>query len=364
MLLTPQIRMNIGRVAFITVCYIAINMLIAFYNESLLNSPFSAGPSDLFDHNRQLFSNFLIGLLAGILGGTMLVFINSKIFRKRSFRYAILATAIGYILVFVIVVVTVTIINIRIEFGSELPLKSMSAQVLEIVLDQSVISYFVLWGAITMMTLFLLQVNDKFGPGILIKFLIGKYHLPKEESRIFMFLDMRSSTTIAEKIGNAAYFNLLSDVYIDITDIILKNAGEIYQYVGDEVVISWTENRGSRNANCLRCFFQIQQRLKELGPSYIEKYGVAPEMKAGIHYGSCTAGEIGSIKKDIVYSGDVLNTTARIQGQCNNYKVNLIISDSCFDLLQTSEAYQSVSLGSIELRGKGTLVDLSTVHSN
>jgi len=99
---------------------------------------------------------------------------------------------------------------------------------------------FILWGTIT---LFLLQVNDKFGSGILLKFLAGNYHQPKKEERIFMFMDMRSSTTIAEKIGNEKYFNLLNDVFADITNTIINYEGEIYQYVGDEIVISWSIKR-------------------------------------------------------------------------------------------------------------------------
>ena len=69
---------------------------------------------------------------------------------------------------------------------------------------------FFLWGIVTLLTLFFLQMNDKFGPGILKKFLLGQYNRPQKEARIFMFLDMKASTTIAEKIGNEKYFNLLS----------------------------------------------------------------------------------------------------------------------------------------------------------
>ena len=50
-----------------------------------------------------------------------------------------------------------------------------------------------------------------------------------------MFLDMKSSTTIAEKIGNTQYFNLISEVFGDITDPILETDGELYQYVGDDI---------------------------------------------------------------------------------------------------------------------------------
>ena len=44
----------------------------------------------------------------------------------------------------------------------------------------------------------LLLVNDKYGPGVFRDFLLGRYFQPKREERIFMFLDIKSSTTIAE----------------------------------------------------------------------------------------------------------------------------------------------------------------------
>jgi len=54
-----------------------------------------------------------------------------------------------------------------------------------------------------------------------------------------MFVDLLSSTTIAEALGNEKYHNLLHDFYADITNPIIYNKGKIYQYVGDEVIVSW-----------------------------------------------------------------------------------------------------------------------------
>ena len=66
---------------------------------------------------------------------------------------------------------------------------------------------------------------------------MSKHLKPKDEKRIFMFLDLKSSTTIAEEIGHRRYFEFISDFIADVTTPILNNHGEIYQYVGDEIVI-------------------------------------------------------------------------------------------------------------------------------
>ena len=344
MKLSRQLKMNLNKVAVITVGYILINIFIFFFNYALINSPYSLGPSPLFNFKSYFLANILVGLIAGVLGGVILVSVNSQLFRRRSFKFAMLTTLTAYVLIFVLVNVVTIFTTVLAEQGfsgvSFDALKTTSG----FILNPTLITTFILWGAITLLTVFLLEVNDKFGPGILLKFLAGNYHQPKKEERIFMFMDMRSSTAIAEEIGNVNYFNLLNDLFADMTNTILNNEGEIYQYVGDEIVISWSMKKGIRKANCLNCFSQIQEKLVDLRPIYEKKYKVMPEFKAGIHYGSVMAGEVGVIKKDIIYSGDVLNTTARIQEQCNQYKVDILISKETFDLISDTDRYKLIPL--------------------
>ncbi len=111
-------------------------------------------------------------------------------------------------------------------------------------------------------------------------------------------------------------------------------------------------------------FTQIQEKLTDLRAFYEKKYQIIPEFKAGLHCGRVMAGEIGVIKKDIIYSGDVLNTTARIQEQCNEYGVNILISKETFDLIADNKGYQLIPLGSIELRGKERKIDLNTITTS
>lgn len=364
MVLSRQMKMNMVKVGVITLCFILINMFFFYFNYALIMSPFSEGPSEFFDFRTSLLTNLLTGLVAGLLGGTLLVFVNDSVFRRKSFIFSILATIISYVLIFAVVTIIASIANlIAISGLDSVDLDSVKRALL-VVVNLSLVTTFTLWGAITLLTLFFLQVNDKFGPGVLLKFLAGKYHSPRKEDRFFMFMDMRSSTTIAEMIGNEKYFDLLNDLFADITKTIINREGEIYQYVGDEIVISWTIKKGARKANCLRCFTEVQQTLSELAPLYEEKYGVRPEFKAGLHYGSVMAGEVGVIKKDIIYSGDVLNTSARIQEQCNHYGVDFLISKQAFDLIADTDGYDRVQLGSIELRGKKRKIDLITLSIN
>lgn len=174
-----------------------------------------------------------------------------------------------------------------------------------------------------------------------------------------MFLDMNASTTHAEQLGEATYFNLLKDCFADMTGPILDNAGEIYQYVGDEVIVCWPVDKGLEQGRCVRTFFAIKQQLQRRAPYYEEHYGVQPTFKAGFHFGQVMAGEIGIIKRDITYSGDVLNTASRIQAMCNEYETDHLISGPLWDRIANHfpEGGEQVS-GATELRGRTEKVDL------
>ena len=180
-----------------------------------------------------------------------------------------------------------------------------------------------------------------------------------------MFVDLRSSTAIAERLGHIRFFNLLNDFYRDITNPIVYTSGEIYQYVGDEIVISWTMKTGTRDANCIRCFFSMRETIQKLSERYREKYGLVPEFKAGLHCGPVTIGEIGVIKKDIVFSGDVMNTTSRIQSVCNKFRVNILLSKYLLDRLNLPpHGFTPKRMGIIELKGKRQKVELYTFEES
>lgn len=357
--MTPKLRMDLMKVVTITVSYMMINVFSAILIDAAINSNYSGGPSAHYGFVNYLALSLMVGFIAGVLGGSAMVALNNRILSRRSYGYSLVITAAVYTLVFIVVNVINTIVMVAIT-PSLSGLEGANKVIRDLTFNQLTLVIFFFWGVITMLTMFMLQVNDKFGPGLLWKFIQGKYFNPREEVRVFMFADMRSSTTIAEKIGHTQYFNLLSDLFADITRKILQYEGEIYQYVGDEIVVSWELKKGLRNNNCLHCFLEIEDLLLDLGPKYEEKYGVRPELKAGIHHGSVTAGEVGVIKKDIVFTGDVLNTTARIQEQCNQHGVNVLMSGDTMSLLNKNDL-RVQEMGSFELRGKSKTVNLVTV---
>jgi adenylate cyclase len=277
-------------------------------------------------------------------------------YRAKSFTFGIINAGLLFILTYIgLIVFGLFIIDfIYFSFHGDIPYAlSMSLDnVLFNIISPSFFINVFLFGFLVSSTQFMLQVSDKFGPGILWKFLTGKYYQPRQEERIFMFLDLRSSTSIAEKMSSEKFFGLLKDVYQDMTEPILNSQGEIYQYIGDEVVITWPVDQGLKGNNCLVCFFRIELAFEQKKEHYMREYDLCPSFKAGLHIGEATVGEIGVIKRDIVYSGDVLNTASRIQGECNNQNVNILLSLDLLERMQLNGSYREIALGEFPLKGK------------
>jgi adenylate cyclase len=222
---------------------------------------------------------------------------------------------------------------------------------------------FAYWGIACLSALFILQVNDKFGQGVLINFILGKYHRPKEDERIFMFMDLKSSTTYAERLGHIQYSELIQDCFFDLTDVITKYGAKVYQYVGDEVVLSWDVREGIMNSHCIKTYFAYSSWLQSKKEYYMATYGIVPEFKAGLHLGKVTVAEVGEIKKELAFHGDVLNTTARIEGKCNEFNQQLLISEPLKSKLEQQHQFTFSDIGSVTLKGKAEQVNLYGVKA-
>ncbi len=205
---------------------------------------------------------------------------------------------------------------------------------------------------------FFRQLDRLLGPGMLLRYMLGRYHRPRHEARVFMFLDLKSSTALGEELDRETYYRFVNEFFRDISGPVLNSDGEIYEYVGDEAVITWTEEKGVRDANCLRVFFDIDRVIEGKKQEYLDRFGVAPEYKAGVHLGEVIAAEIGDLKKSLVFTGDVLNTGARIQGECGRLGRRLVSSAVLFGRLTLPEGLTAERMGAASLRGKAEPVDL------
>src|SRR5580692_7034142 len=148
---------------------------------------------------------------------------------------------------------------------------------------------------------FIQDVNSLLGQNVLINFITGRYYAPRVESRVFLFIDMEGSTGLAERLGPLAFHRLLNRLVLDLT------------------------------------------------PPFV----AAVTVRAGLHCGPVVTGEMGSVKREIVFLGDTVNTAARIQELCRETGDRVIASADLIDRLEPLAGIAKRSLGDLRLRGKG-----------
>ena len=210
---------------------------------------------------------------------------------------------------------------------------------------------------------FVRQLDRMLGPGTLMSLLVGRYHRPVAEDRIFMFLDLNDSTAIAAALGPVRFNEFKNDFFHDIAAPILETHGRIYQYVGDEAVVTWTLERGLRQGNCLRCIFLVTETIHARRDRYQARYGLVPAFKAGLHGGPVVTAEIGDIKKDIVHSGDTVNTAARVEAQCRPLERRVLVTEALLRRCPLPAELETEDMGERELRGKTETVRLFSLRA-
>jgi adenylate cyclase len=232
---------------------------------------------------------------------------------------------------------------------------------IERVLSANAMVVLVYLSVVSILLSFIRQVDRKFGPGNLVRLLIGRYHRPREEQRIFQFLDLQASTTHAERLGHMRYSRLLQDCFRDLA-VIVQDHAEVYQYVGDEAVLCWKAEVGLEGAACLAAYFRFSDELKARAAHYEENYGFVPLFKAGLNIGRVTVAEVGEIKREIAFHGDVLNTAARIQAMCNELGEQVLVSAYLKDALGDTPDYLFTPRGDVTLRGRAESVEIFGVR--
>jgi adenylate cyclase len=309
---------------------------------------------------RSNWLTFVFGFLIGVQAYTYISLSNAKLrhrLNRLNFTLALLISTISNIfLILIAVLLSIVVIN-----GFDLTFFT-DGYFKDFVLSQAML-YGLIFGLIMSFLFNAYSMFDNLlGKNFLLKIFTGKYHQPFEEERIFMFLDLISSTTIAEKIGHKQFLSLLNDFFFDLAEPVTATRGEIYKYVGDEAIISWKMKTGIRHMGPLRCFFMMKARIEQNSERYKKKYGVVPRFKAGVHGGTVVTGELGFVKKEITYLGDVINTTSRIEAACNEFDKLFIVSDDILNKLAPGNEYLIQKLGDIKFRGKEVPIGISSVE--
>ena len=355
----PLLNKMLSQVIFWIAAFVLLFVIIHFANSALLHS--LSVPMEM-----RLWPNILLAIIMGMLYGASLgildYFFDKEFFRNKSLGKIIFFKSVISLLFLALVFTLVRFFLfdaiVVSSLGRKMPPPSDTIWLY--FFNIALIYCFFM----TLVITFIIQVNKKFGPGVLLPLLLGKYRNPKEENRAFLFMDLKSSTTIAEALGHIRYSAFIRDSFMDINKVLKLHDAEIYQYVGDEIVVSWRIDERVKKIACAQFFFACQKQFERRSDYYLEKYGTVPTFKAGLHMGKVTAVEIGEMKRDIAYHGDTLNTAARIQSMCNHYNKRFLTS-AYFSAQSNLEKYfKTEPLGEILLKGKTTPIGVLSIEES
>lgn len=351
------------RALWIFIAWSAVSNLLFFYDYFLLVN--NNALTSAYDFKQSYTTNLIIHVSAGVIGGLITVNLMEHWLHKYVFYRALIQITIVYTIAAFLVGSLGAVYFFSEEFGVGLFDTKVLSQLLMFFKSWLFIKNFFTWLVIVLVTLIILLINKKYGPGVFPDYLMGRYFMPKNERRIFMFADIKNATGIAETLGEEQYFNFLKDFFKDISPAILNNKGEVYQYVGDEIVISWKLKNGIKGGNAVQCYFDMVDRIDMRKQTYTKKYHCIPEFKVGYHFGNVMVGEVGQIKREIVFSGDVLNTASRIQSLCNDMGVTILASEAFADIqTKIASSITRINLGEEKLRGKTEEMKLVTYSRN
>jgi len=205
---------------------------------------------------------------------------------------------------------------------------------------------------VTVLLVMLRHATLIIGEGSFRDILRGRYHRPRREERFFLFVDIVGSTPVAERLGPEAVHGYLDRVFQLASDPVDEHDGEVHQYVGDEMVVTWSLAEGRPEARPLACLFAIEAALAAAAPEFEREFGAVPKIRAALHAGEVVTGEIGGSRRAIVFHGDVMNTTSRIENLTRALGRNFLVSEDALRRLEGAARFAPEDLGPQELRGR------------
>ena len=216
--------------------------------------------------------------------------------------------------------------------------------------------------AFTMAVIFVNDVASLVGPRVLTNIVLGRYHHPVREDRVFMFLDVRGATALAERIGDERAHEFLTRFFFDIDAILRRWNGEVVTYLGDGVMITWPLEEAMEESAPLEFLADVMGWVVTHAPAYQEEYGAIPTFRAGLHGGEVVVGECGSSKREIAYIGDVVNIAARLEQSCKRTRYVALASRDVVERMELPEGMVIDQLGPMRLRGRERQIDVVAIR--
>ena len=192
----------------------------------------------------------------------------------------------------------------------------------------------------------------------------GQLELGGEEREMtVLFCDVRSFSSISEKLSPNEIIRFLINFLTPMTDILLESKATIDKYIGDAILAFWNAplDDPDQHVNAARGALTMVSRLKELNETLTkqteEPWPGIVNIGIGLNAGPCCVGNMGSQQR-LSYSliGDTVNLASRIEGLTKYYGVQIAIGSSLHEQLP---GFATLVLDKVRVVGRDTP---ETVH--
>lgn len=224
--------------------------------------------------------------------------------------------------------------------------------------DRILANSFVFGSAMVIVGVFTFEMGRLLGFGTLRNLLTGRYVQPKREQMVFLLIDMKDSTGVAERLGPVRFHELLNDFFHDIADAALEADAEIHKYVGDEAILTWPSGEALAEGDCLICPFLASDYIAANADRYRTRFGVIPQFRAALHYGEIVAGEIGDLRREIAYIGDTLNVAARLLDAAKETGHDILVSADLLNAVPLPSNFRAEPLPTLSIRGRRASLEI------
>ena len=201
-------------------------------------------------------------------------------------------------------------------------------------------------------SVFVLTVDGLLGRGVLVNLLRGRYHRPSVEERAVVFLDLKNSTGLTERLGPERFLDLLGRFIALVSQEVRRAGGATYDYRGDGVILVWDGRRTADLAPAAAMLRRLKARLLAQARLYQADFATTPDFRAALHIGPVLVGEIGDDKRAIVLLGDTMNTAARLEEAARDLGHDLICSAEAARRIGPGAGVTVEPLAPVSLRGK------------
>lgn len=185
----------------------------------------------------------------------------------------------------------------------------------------------------------------------------------EDKEMTILFSDIRSFTSLSEKLSPLQISDLLHDYFTPMTKVVTTNLGTLDKFIGDAMMAFWNAPVDVENHQYLaiKSGMEMIDALKVLNEDFVERYGNKVAFGIGLHAGRASVGNMGSDELfDYTVIGDSVNLASRLEGLSKFYGVELVISETLVDYCGADFVVQE--LDTVRVKGKEKPISIYTVH--